>query len=206
MRTMGAELPPAVAAAFGDPPTLRTARLVLRRFRPEDAEDIFAYASDPQMTTWVPWEAHRSLDDSRAFVERVLQKYRERREAEWVITLRPGGRVIGTVRLGQYHPVHRRADLGYAVGRAWWGQGYATEAARAVVAFGFSRLDLNRIWAICDPGNGASERVMQKVGMRFEGVLREHMYEKGEFRDVKLYAILRRDWEPGAGSPAPTGA
>ena len=93
-----------------------------------------------------------------------------------------------------YAPEHARAELGYVLSREHWGKGLMPEAVRAVMAFGFEKLSLNRIQARCIAENLASARVMEKAGMTFEGTLRESEFIKGAYRDIKLYSILRREY------------
>jgi len=187
------------AGFFRNLPVLETERLILRPLTLGDVEDVYAYASDPEVARYTTWEAHRSVDDSRAFVEAQVKAYEEDQIAPWAMVLRETGRVIGTTGFVAWAPQHARAELGYAMGRSYWGRGLMTEAVRAVVACGFTQMELNRIEARCIPENRASARVMEKVGMRYEGLLREVMYSKGRFVDLCLYAILRRDWEAAAG-------
>ena len=141
------------------------------------------------MTTW---EAHGSLDDSLAFLRLVVDWYEAGNGGPWGIVVRADGRLIGTIGLHVTF-AHARADLGYAISRDVWGEGYTTEAGRAVLRWGFEELGLNRIQAFCVPENHASERVMQKLGLTYEGTLHEWMFVKGQFDDLKMYAVLRRD-------------
>jgi ribosomal-protein-alanine N-acetyltransferase len=175
-------------------PVLETPRLILRSLSEDDAADVFAYASDPEVARFVPWEAHRSLEDSRRFIAGTLERAARGEPDTWGIVERASGKVIGTIRMGHLHPVHARADIGYVIGRAYWNRGLTTEAVRAVLRFGFAELRLNRIFAVCHVDNRASERVMQKAGMRYEGTLRGVALVKGVFEDRKLYAILQSEW------------
>jgi RimJ/RimL family protein N-acetyltransferase len=110
------------------------------------------------------------------------------------IVLEAAGELIGSCRIEIRSAAHGTGDLGYVLARRAWGQGYATEAIRALVEFGFGRLALHRIWATCDVENRASARVLEKVGMRREGHLRQNVRRKGEWRDSYLYAILAPEW------------
>lgn len=179
---------------FIELPELPTERLILRRMTQADAEDVFAYASDPEVARRTVWEAHETLDDSRAFLRRAEQWYADGFGGPWGLVHRQEQRIIGTCGLIlTLH--HQRGELGYALGRAWWGQGLMTEAAREVLRYGFETLGLNRIEARCEPENFASERIMQKLGMTHEGTLRQQMLVKGGFQDMRLYSILAREWE-----------
>lgn len=175
-------------------PELRTRRLLLRRLRLEDADDIFAYASDPLMTPFVLWEPHRTVDDAREFLQRTLKGYAEGLPPVWGIQHLAEGALIGSCAFHEISFMHARAEIGYALARKCWGQGLMTEAVRALLAYGFRSLHLNRIEARCDVENTASWRVMEKVGMRFEGVLRQNIVLHGRPRDARMYAILREDW------------
>jgi ribosomal-protein-alanine N-acetyltransferase len=168
--------------------------LILRPVRLGDAADVFAYAADPEVTRYLPWEPHRSLDDARRFLEEVLERARRGRPDTWGIVDLAGGQVIGTIRLSDYSPTHARASVGYALGRPHWNRGLTTEALGAVLRFGFSEVGLHRIYAYCHVDNVASERVMQKAGMTYEGTLREVIRVKGGYESRKLYAILGSEW------------
>lgn len=183
-----------VPEIFGDLPPLQTKRLLLRRMGLGDAEDLFSYASDPEVTRYVVWETHCSLADSLAFLACTEEQYRKKEVSPWGMVLRESGRLIGAIGFIDWLPPHARAEIGYALGRQWWGRGLMSEAARAALRFGFERMQLNRIQARCYLANTASARVMEKVGMTFEGIIREQLYEKGAFRDLKLYSILRREF------------
>lgn len=187
-------------SVFSNLPALETDRLVLRRLTLEDASDVFAYARDPEVARYTTWEAHRSLDESLRFLKRVLDRYAAGEVAPWGVVHKADDRVIGTCGFAQWRREHARAELAYALARPYWNQGLATEAVRAVVAFGFRTMELNRIEARCEISNVASARVMEKAGMTFEGILRQHMYAKGAYRDLKMYAILREEWLSGTSS------
>ncbi|MGI6207347.1 MAG: GNAT family N-acetyltransferase [Anaerolineae bacterium] len=179
---------------FVNLPHLNTERLILRPMQPDDVQAVYDYASDPEVARYTAWTAHQSLLESRAFVNLVLEQYARGEPAPWGLVHRGDGKLIGTCGFVAMVPEHGRAELGYAMGRPYWGQGYMTEAARAVIAYAFSNLDLNRIEAMCDCENVASARVLEKCGMRFEGILRDYVYIKGYYRSVRMYAILREDW------------
>lgn len=174
-------------------PRLETPRLVLRRIEPADVDDVFAYASDPEVAAWTTWEAYRSLDDSHEFIVRVQSWYSDGFGGPWGLELKTTGQLIGTCGLA-LTPHHSRAELGYALSRHWWGQGLTTEAVIEAIRYGFDDLGLNRIEARCIPANIGSARVMEKAGMTYEGTLREQFFSKGSFIDLKLYSILKREW------------
>src|ERR1043165_5244731 len=157
-------------------PALPTERLILRKITMDDRDAVFAWARDPEVSRYGSWDAHRTPHDTEVFIESCLKQYDREGLGPWVIQLRETGAVIGTCGFGYVDRLARRRGTGYFLSRSEWGRGYATEATRAVLRFGFGPLALNRIEARCMPLNTASERVMQKVGMKFEGLLRQDMF------------------------------
>lgn len=184
---------------FKDLPTLETERLILRKMTPDDAEDVFAYASELDVAKFVPWEVHRSLEDSRRFVDYVLKLYEAGKPAPWAIEWKENGKMIGTIDYVAWYPGHFRAEIGFILSKAYWGKGIAPEAARKVMEFGFERMGLNRIEAECMAENVQSQRALQKLGMRLEGISRQKYFIKGKFRDMALYSILKQEFEREAG-------
>ncbi len=175
---------------------LATARLVLRDFTAEDWQAVFAYQTDPLYLRYYPW-AERTAEDVQAFVERQIrpQRTQPRFKFQLVITLRENGRLIGNCGLRMESPDSFEGDIGYELDPAYWGHGYATEAARAMAAFGFDTLKLHRIFAHCIADNVASARVLEKVGLRQEGRLRDKERFKGRYWDVLLYGMLESEWK-----------
>ena len=175
-------------------PRLETPRLVIRRMTMADAGDIYEYGRDPEVSRHVLWDAYQSLGEAKAYVKYVQRQYRLNEPASWGIELKATGRLIGTIGFMWWNQEYRSAEVGYSLSREYWNQGLMTEALRAVVRFGFEEMNLNRIEAQHETANPASGRVMEKVGMRKEGVLRQRLRNKGKFVDVALYAVLRGDW------------
>jgi ribosomal-protein-alanine N-acetyltransferase len=179
-----------------DLPTLETERLILRKMVLNDAEAVFAYASNSEVSRYTLWETHRSIEDSRAFLEFATQKYENGGEPDWGIVYRGNGCLVGACGLVNWEAEHARAEVGFVLSREYWGRGLMSEAVRAILRFGFERMNLNRIEARCIAENAASARVMEKAGMVYEGTLRQREYIKGAYRDIKLYAILKKGF-PG---------
>ena len=179
---------------FSRLPTLETPSLILRPLRRSDAKDIYAWSQDPEVARYVLWSPHTSLRDSRAYLRYMRSLYRAGLPSSWGIVLRETGRVIGTIGFMGYSPENRCAEVGYSLSRSFWNRGLMTEALRAVLHSAFTALNLNRVEAQRDVRNPASGRVMEKCGMAPEGTLRERIWNKGEFIDVVLYAILRSNW------------
>jgi len=174
---------------------LRTERLLLREFVEGDWLPVLAYQSDPRYLRFYPW-AGRTEEDARAFVGMFIDWQREERRVKFqlAIVLAEGGRLIGNCGVRKGCIEDRQAELGYELDPAYWGHGYATEAARAMLAFGFDDLRLHRIWGACVAGNAASAGVMEKLGMRLEGRLRESDWIEGRWYDSLVYGILEQEW------------
>ena len=180
-------------AIFSHLPTLETERLILRPLRMRDAEDLFAYAKDPEVSRHVLWETHQSVWDSRMYLRGAIRQYRRGQPGSFAITLKQSGRMIGTIGFMWINVDYSSGEVGYSLSRDYWNRGIMTEALREVLRFGFEDLALNRIEAQHETSNPASGKVMEHAGMRFEGVLRQRIKNKGRFVDVALYAILRGD-------------
>ena len=178
---------------FSHLPTLLTSRLTLRPVRMSDAEDMYEYSRDPEVARHVLWDAHTSIHQTRNYIRYLIRQYRSAAPGTFAIALRDSGKVIGTIGFMWLQMDNRSAEVGYSLGRRYWNQGYMTEALQAIVEFGFTRLNLNRIEAQHECDNPASGRVMLKAGMQREGTLRQRIYNKGRFVDVDLYAIVRSD-------------
>ena len=173
-----------------EPIELRTHRLLLRRERLEDLDDVFAYESDEEYAFFA-----RPGPVTREDVERNLARYIQ---TPWQdrprLAIVLGGRVVGAVELEIDH-TNRIASLGYGIGREHWGEGLTTEAARAVVDYSFYAFDLAKISARADPRNVASWRVLEKLGFQREGYFRSHFIRRGERVDRVYHGLLREEWE-----------
>jgi RimJ/RimL family protein N-acetyltransferase len=174
---------------------LTTSRLHLREFVQEDWPAVFAYQSDPRYLRFYEWEA-RTPEEAREFVRMFLDQQREipRMKFQLAIVRQSDHRMIGNCGIRMRKPGAHEGDIGYELAPDCWGQGYATEATRAIVEFGFTQLGLHRISSSCVADNVASARVLEKLGMKLEGRLRENEYYKGRWWDTLLYAILDHEW------------
>lgn len=173
-------------------PELRTERLLLRDFRREDIPDLVRLAGAREVAATTLRIPHPyTLADAEHFLE---MRQEDKFGYSFAITLLSSGELCGGVGL---HPdaVHPRAELGYWIGVPYWGRGYATEAARAVVDFGFRELGLQRIFAHHFEGNLSSGRILQKIGMKHEGCQRQHIEKWGKLLDLENYGILRSEWQ-----------
>jgi RimJ/RimL family protein N-acetyltransferase len=176
-----------------DQPTLQTPRLILRPFVPDDAPAVQRLAGAREVADTTLTIPHPYPDDAAEWwIASHTAGWAEGTLATWAITARADAIVLGAIGLA-IAPAHARAELGYWVGVPYWNRGYCTEAARAVVRFAFDALALHRVQARHFVRNPASGRVMEKVGMRFEGVMRGAVRRWDRFEDLAMYAILATD-------------
>jgi len=184
-----------MANYFSDLPNLTTDRLILRKLEISDADDIFRFTSSPSITKFLTWEAHTSKKQTEEFLKGVQCKYEAGQPAQWALALRETNRVIGISGFINFMKEHRRAEVAYILSEEYSGKGYMTEALLKILEIGFSELNLNRIEAKCEKDNFASERVMQKLGMDFEGLFKDFLSIKGKFNDFKFYSILKKNFQ-----------
>jgi ribosomal-protein-alanine N-acetyltransferase len=152
------------------PTTFETARLRLRPARPEDAPVIFeTWAQDAEVSRYVTWPPHRSIDDTREFLRYCAAGWEKNGPFVWVIVPRETSGPVGTIEL---RPQGHRVELGYVLARPYWGRGFMSEVVRVLVDWALSQPDVHRVWAVCDVENHASARVLEKAGMEREGTLR----------------------------------
>jgi RimJ/RimL family protein N-acetyltransferase len=174
------------------PQTFETYQLVLRRPRMSDADDIFEnYASDPEVTRYMTWRPYKDRSEVGPFLQSRLARWDSGEEYSWVLTMRSDDRVIGMIacRVRDY-----AADIGYVLSRKYWSRGYVTEAATAITDWAASLETVYRVWAVCDVENKTSTRVLEKIGMQREGILRRYIVHPNispEPRDCFVYSKAR---------------
>ena len=181
-------------------PTIVARRVQLRWLVDDDVPALFAIFGDPQVTRY--WGNPALADENGAakLLADIHELFAQRRLFQWGIALIETNAVIGTCTLAALDSKNRRAELGFALGRAHWGCGYAGESLRALLSFAFSTMHLHRLTADTDPRNEASIRTLERLGFRREGYLREHHLTHDEAQDSIIYGLLRSDWKVGMSS------
>lgn len=177
-------------------PTIETPRLIMRRLTLRDAADIYAYSRDEEVARHVLWSAQQDVSEAKDYLRYMIKRYRADEPSSWGIVEKKSGHVVGTIGYMDYSMDNASVEVGYSLAHWLWNTGYMSEALLRVIAYTFDAMDINRIEAQHELTNPASGRVMQKCGMRREGVLRQRLYNKGRFVDVALYAILKSDPRP----------
>lgn len=186
----------ATLADLRELPTLNTSRARLRVLTSGDTDDLFTVFSDPLSMRYWSSPPHRERSETAAMIESIEAGFAARRVLQWGIELTENARVVGTVTL-LTEPIQPRAELGFILGSAYWGEGYASEAQRAVIGFAFGELGLHRLEADTHPSNEASLRSLERLGFQREGLLRERWLVGGERSDSVLLGLLAADWNPG---------
>jgi RimJ/RimL family protein N-acetyltransferase len=181
------------------PPPIATERLLLRLVEEGDLADLLIVNGDDEVTRCLPYASWQSHADAQAWFKRMSRFRAEGSAWQIAIVLKESRVVIGTCALFGYEEDNRRAELGYVLGRAYWGKGLMHEALTALITHLFRATHLRRLDATVDSQNPASERVMARLGFTREGVLRERWRtrEKDGITDAVIYGLLRREW-PGA--------
>ncbi len=171
-------------------------RIHLRELRAEDWEAVHNYAKLPEVSVYQPWGPN-TKEDSLAFTTQAIedaQKTPRVRHAFGII-LNDTGRLAGCAEFSIRDIENRTGEVGYVLHPDVWGKGLATEAAQEILALGFKRHHMHRIFATCEPGNHASQRVLKKIGMTYEGTMREALKLKNGWRDSMLWSILEREYD-----------
>jgi ribosomal-protein-alanine N-acetyltransferase len=174
---------------------LNTERLLLRRMRIEDAEEMFNnWANDPEVTRYLPWCAHENVEVTKQIINMWLEGY-EKGSYEWGIVVKETNELIGTIGVVNIDENILMCEVGYCIGTGYWGKGYVTEALKEVIRFLFNEVGANRIEAKHQSENINSGKVMLKSGMKHEGKLREKgLDNKGNIIDLDIYSILKREY------------
>ena len=176
--------------------TIETDRLILRRARIEDAQQMFAcWASDAEVTKFLTWPPHANEGVSATLLKSWIADYESLKTYHWMIVPKGTGDLpIGTLSAVSKDDRIGKLEVGYCIGRSWWHKGIASEALAAVIAYLFTEVGANRIQARHDPNNPNSGAVMRKCGMQFEGRMRQADHNNQGVCDVDYYAILRQDY------------
>jgi RimJ/RimL family protein N-acetyltransferase len=172
-------------------PTLMAGSYQLRPLRAEDKHAIFAIFSNLEVTKFWGFSTFERLEQADTFIAATVAGFYERRLLEWGVVLEGEGTVIGTVALTDWSHEHRRAEIGYALERSWWGRGVMQVVLPELLRFGFGMLGLHRVEADVDPRNTASIRLLDRLGFKHEGYQRQRYLVNGEFQDAVLFGLLR---------------
>ncbi len=180
---------------FSSLPTLKTERLILRKMSPSDAEDMFEYAHLEEVTRYLLWSPHNSIAHTKEYLKYIKERYSVGDFYDWAVIDKEASKMIGTCGFTKIDAANNSAEIGYVLNPEYHRKGLAPEAAKAVIDFGFKVLGLNRIEARFIKGNTPSLRVMEKLGMTFEGYARQAALIKGEYHTIGTCCILKSEYK-----------
>lgn len=173
---------------FSNIPLIKTERLTLRKITKKDLEDVYRYASDEEVSKFLLWSPHKSREQTKLYLKNITAAYNRGEYFDWGIEYE--GHIIGTVGFTTLDAINNKGEIGYVLSSEFWGKGIACEAAQAIIKFGFDVLMLERLEARFMIENKSSRRVLEKLGLKEEGVIRHGVFAKGKYRDICLYSIL----------------
>lgn len=175
---------------------INTERITLRLVETSDSHAMFNnWANDCEVTKFLTWKPHETLESVENIIKLWIKDYEKDSTYHWGIELKEVGELIGSIGIVTLDEDSKSCEIGYCIGKKYWGQGIVTEALKGIIDYLFNETDINKIAACHDTNNPASGKVMMKSGMKFEGTLRECKYRDGYgFYDLSYYSILRKEW------------
>jgi len=174
---------------------LETKRLILRRFRLDDAEKMFNnWANDNEVTKYLVWSPHNEINITKNVLEQWTQKYVKNDFYQWAIELKEINEPVGSISVVHQSDDLKMVHIGYCIGKKWWNKGITSEALSALIKFFFEKVGVNRIESRHDPNNKNSGKVMAKSGMKYEGLLRQVDRNNQGIVDAVYYGILAEDY------------
>lgn len=179
---------------FSNMPVLYTDRLVLRKISMDDTDDMYEYSKDSEVTKYLLWSPHPDKAYTFEYISYLQNRYKTGDFFDWAIICPESGKMIGTCGFTRFDFQHNSGEIGYVINPKYSGKGIATEASARIIRYGFEELALNRIECKYMIDNAASRRVMEKNGMIFEGIRRQGMLIKGNYKDIGICSILREDF------------
>lgn len=183
-----------ICRIFSNIPTLTTDRFILRKPSLDDTDDMYEYAKDVGVTKYLTWSPHADKAFTLEYLTYLQTRYKAGEFYDWAIVCKDSGKMIGTCGFTRIDCKNDLAEIGYVLNPQYHGKGIMTEVVGRIIKFGFENLSLNRIECKFIKGNDASLRVMEKNQMQFEGIIRGGMLIKGNYKDIGLCAILRKDF------------
>ncbi|CAM3753212.1 MULTISPECIES: GNAT family N-acetyltransferase [Paenibacillus] len=171
-------------------PIIETERLRLREIRLDDAQAIFCCFSHEDVTRYYGQEAFTAIEQAEQLIDLFAKNRLERRGIRWGIELKDKKGLLGTIGFNAWAPKHKRAEIGYELHPDYWRQGYAREAASAVLSFGFQELGLDRVGAVVFIDNDASHALLNRLGFEKEGLLRKYIHQNGKSYDTYIYSLI----------------
>lgn len=181
-------------AIFEKFPEIETERLILKEIRPENDKELFTFFSDSEVMRYYNLEPLKKIEQAEKIINMCAKGYENKQVIRWGIYLKKDKKIIGTCGYHNWAKGYFRAEIGYELSKDYWQKGIMSEAVKAIMLFGFNTMGLNRIEALIETPNTASEKLLRKLGFQKEGLLREHAYYKNEFVDLIMFSLLKKDF------------
>ena len=175
-------------------PEINTKRLFLRKISLKDAATLFKYWSDPLVTQYLNINTFKNIEQSFSMIRLLNSLYSKKEGIRWSIVTKKDNAVIGTCGYNNHVKKSSRGEIGYELGKEYWGNGYATEAIKEILKYGFKTMNLNRVEAFVVPEAISSINLLKKLGFKKEGLLKEYGYWNMKYWDENIYSLLKRDW------------
>ena len=180
---------------FKNIPTLNTDRLILRRILKKDIPDIYEYSSKYEVSKYLLWSPHPSIDFTKTYFQRIDKLYKKGEFYDFAIVLKDTGKMIGTVGFTSIDFFNNSAEIGYVISSAYHRRGFGKEAVRKIIELGFSEMNFHRLEAKFMLGNIASESLLKSIGFKFEGVMRDMVIKENRYRSVGIYSLLLDEYQ-----------
>lgn len=173
-------------------PAIETERLILREIVAADAAVLHRYWSDDDVTEYMVLDPFEKIEDTIQMIVLLAGLFADDSGIRWAVVRKEDGVVIGTCGFHNLKPEHFRAEMGYEIGKEYWGQGLMSESIKAILDYGYETMDFNRVEAFVNEGNSRSLRLLEKIGFRLDGTLREYEFARGRFVDQHCLSLLRK--------------
>ncbi|WP_419888489.1 GNAT family N-acetyltransferase [Neobacillus niacini] len=187
-------------------PTLETDRLKLIEITPIHTLSIFEILSLDEVTRYYGTDRFTSIEEARKLIEVFQKNFYEKRAMRWGIVLKENNKFIGTLGLNGLQLKNKKAEIGYEIHPSFWRKGYTSEAIKEVLRYSYQELKLNRIGAVVYLENEASSNLLQKLGFKKEGVLRDYLFQNNSYHTTSMFSLLKREWELPAAESLDTHA
>lgn len=185
----------AVEKAFGNLPTFETDRLKIRLFEEKDVDDLYEYCSDNEVTKYMIFDSYKDRQEAVDRINFCIKNNKEiKKPLLWAIEYKEDNKLVGGIDFVKWDEENAVGEIGYILNKKYWNKGIMTEALKEVIKFGFEKMGLNRIEVLCDERNISSSKVAEKNGLKYEGTLRQKMYIKNEYINLKIYSILKEEY------------
>jgi len=179
---------------FKNIPTMSTERLLLRKINKKDLYDVYEYSKDPELSKFLLWSPHQSLEFTKVYLDRIEKLYKKGSFYDWAITLKENGKMIGTCGFTSIDFDNNSAEIGYVLSCPYHRRGIGSEAVSKVLEFGFYEMCFHRIEAKFMLGNTASEALLKSLGFKFDGIMRDMVKKEGKYHSVAIYSMLQDEY------------